>query len=117
MSVMLWAKQDGSNQDVYVLADVSMTEVVCGTGYYLHDVDGCTACTDVTNCDVTETCTSASNSQCATCADGTYADDSGDATVCTACTDVTNCDVAETCTSASDSQCATCADGTYADDS
>merc|ERR1711916_132613 len=51
------------------------------------------------------------DSQCATCADGTYADDSGDATVCTACTDVTNCDVAETCTSASNSQCATCADG------
>merc|ERR1712065_88706 len=34
------------------------------------------------DCDVTETCTSASNSQCATCADGYSANNDGAATVC-----------------------------------
>jgi hypothetical protein len=66
----------------------------------------CVSCTSIANCAMTPTCSSASNSQCSTCAAGFFLQNNA----CVACTTCTNGIQYETgaCTSASNRQCATC---------
>merc|ERR1711865_1051353 len=80
-----------------------------GTFAATGDAD-CAACTAVTN-GVTLTCTTAANSEVASCAAGFWKDTTGAADVCTACATVTGALTAATytCTTASDSRVSACA--------
>jgi hypothetical protein len=84
-------------------------------GYYL-DAGTCKACAPVVNCAVpsVQSCTSATTSQCETCADGYWLDGSTSTfDMCRQCTSVSHCSSELTCHNASDSQCSTCQDGYY----
>jgi cysteine-rich repeat protein len=86
--------------------------MACAAGFFLVDgvVDSCQPCTDIDHCAVQETCTTALDSDCASCDVG-YFGSAGGSFVCAECTPVPDCATQVICTDNSDSRCITCGDG------